>query len=222
MDGEDRIAISALGVLDRSGSRGDGSRRLLEALTEVLGRWRSRRGGHGQLSQTETLVGQPASAGAHALLHRCQPRAATWPNVVTMGATATAYLTGFGRYLPGDPVDNDGIAARLGGDDRRHRAHPPPRPRRERHPAAALRARRARRADRAQRGARRQGASRGPRRSRDRRRRRADAGVRDDDGRRARARASRRWCTVVSAADRCSCCRRRACAHPASPRSMRP
>ncbi|MFE6256497.1 3-oxoacyl-[acyl-carrier-protein] synthase III C-terminal domain-containing protein [Agromyces sp. NPDC057865] len=30
---------------------------------------------------------------------------------------ATAYLTGFGRYLPGDPVDNDGIAARLGGDD---------------------------------------------------------------------------------------------------------
>ena len=37
--------------------------------------------------------------------------------VVTMGTTATAYLTGFGRYLPGDPVDNDGIAARLGGDD---------------------------------------------------------------------------------------------------------
>jgi 3-oxoacyl-[acyl-carrier-protein] synthase-3 len=35
-----------------------------------------------------------------------------------MGATATAYLTGFGRYLPGDPVDNDGIAARLGGHDR--------------------------------------------------------------------------------------------------------
>lgn len=34
-----------------------------------------------------------------------------------MGSTATAYLTGFGRYLPGDPVDNDGIAARLGGDD---------------------------------------------------------------------------------------------------------
>ncbi|MET0295939.1 MAG: 3-oxoacyl-[acyl-carrier-protein] synthase III C-terminal domain-containing protein [Leifsonia flava] len=34
-----------------------------------------------------------------------------------MGATANAYLTGFGRYLPGDPVDNDGIAARLGGDD---------------------------------------------------------------------------------------------------------
>ncbi|TYL52966.1 3-oxoacyl-[acyl-carrier-protein] synthase III C-terminal domain-containing protein [Agromyces mariniharenae] len=34
-----------------------------------------------------------------------------------MGATATAYLTGFGSYLPGDPVDNDGIAARLGGDD---------------------------------------------------------------------------------------------------------
>ena len=34
-----------------------------------------------------------------------------------MGTTATAYLTGFGRYLPGDPVDNDGIAARLGGDD---------------------------------------------------------------------------------------------------------
>ncbi len=35
-----------------------------------------------------------------------------------MGSTATAYLTGFGRYLPGDPVDNDGIAARLGGDDK--------------------------------------------------------------------------------------------------------
>lgn len=34
-----------------------------------------------------------------------------------MGTTATAYLTGFGSYLPGDPVDNDGIAARLGGDD---------------------------------------------------------------------------------------------------------
>ncbi|WP_426321664.1 3-oxoacyl-[acyl-carrier-protein] synthase III C-terminal domain-containing protein [Microbacterium sp. E-13] len=34
-----------------------------------------------------------------------------------MGSTANAYLTGFGRYLPGDPVDNDGIAARLGGTD---------------------------------------------------------------------------------------------------------
>ncbi|MWB97108.1 3-oxoacyl-[acyl-carrier-protein] synthase III C-terminal domain-containing protein [Agromyces seonyuensis] len=34
-----------------------------------------------------------------------------------MGTTATAYLTGFGSYLPGDPVDNDGIAARLGGTD---------------------------------------------------------------------------------------------------------
>lgn len=34
-----------------------------------------------------------------------------------MGSTATAYLTGFGRYLPGEPVDNDGIAARLGGHD---------------------------------------------------------------------------------------------------------
>ena len=34
-----------------------------------------------------------------------------------MAVTAQAYLTGFGRYLPGDPVDNDGIAARLGGDD---------------------------------------------------------------------------------------------------------
>ncbi|ALJ20081.1 3-oxoacyl-[acyl-carrier-protein] synthase III C-terminal domain-containing protein [Microbacterium sp. No. 7] len=34
-----------------------------------------------------------------------------------MGTTATAYLTGFGRYLPGPPVDNDGIVARLGGDD---------------------------------------------------------------------------------------------------------
>jgi len=35
-----------------------------------------------------------------------------------MGTTAQAYLTGFGSYLPGDPVDNDGIVARLGGDDR--------------------------------------------------------------------------------------------------------
>lgn len=34
-----------------------------------------------------------------------------------MATTATAYLTGFGRYLPGDPVDNDGIASRLGGHD---------------------------------------------------------------------------------------------------------
>ncbi len=34
-----------------------------------------------------------------------------------MGTTAAAYLTGFGRYLPGEPVDNDGIVARLGGDD---------------------------------------------------------------------------------------------------------
>lgn len=34
-----------------------------------------------------------------------------------MGTAATAYLTGFGSYLPGDPVDNDGIAARLGGTD---------------------------------------------------------------------------------------------------------
>lgn len=31
--------------------------------------------------------------------------------------TAHAYLTGFGRYLPGPAVDNDGMAARLGGDD---------------------------------------------------------------------------------------------------------
>ncbi|GIG39322.1 3-oxoacyl-[acyl-carrier-protein] synthase III C-terminal domain-containing protein [Cellulomonas phragmiteti] len=31
--------------------------------------------------------------------------------------TARAYLTGFGRYLPGPAVDNEGIAARLGGDD---------------------------------------------------------------------------------------------------------
>lgn len=38
--------------------------------------------------------------------------------VFAMASTATAYLTGFGRYLPGEPVDNDGIAARLGGDDR--------------------------------------------------------------------------------------------------------
>ncbi len=35
----------------------------------------------------------------------------------SMGSTATAYLTGFGRYLPGEPVDNDGIVSRLGGDD---------------------------------------------------------------------------------------------------------
>ena len=34
-----------------------------------------------------------------------------------MGSTATAYLTGFGRYLPGEPVDNDGIVSRLGGED---------------------------------------------------------------------------------------------------------
>ncbi|WP_062211850.1 3-oxoacyl-[acyl-carrier-protein] synthase III C-terminal domain-containing protein [Demequina oxidasica] len=34
-----------------------------------------------------------------------------------MATSATAYLTGFGRYLPGDPVDNEGIVARLGGDD---------------------------------------------------------------------------------------------------------
>lgn len=34
-----------------------------------------------------------------------------------MATTAHAYLTGFGRYLPGPPVDNDGMAARLGGDD---------------------------------------------------------------------------------------------------------
>lgn len=31
--------------------------------------------------------------------------------------SATAYLTGFGSYLPGEPVDNDGIVTRLGGDD---------------------------------------------------------------------------------------------------------
>jgi len=34
-----------------------------------------------------------------------------------MGATAQAYLTGLGSYLPGEPVDNDGIVTRLGGDD---------------------------------------------------------------------------------------------------------
>ncbi|MFT4030608.1 MAG: 3-oxoacyl-[acyl-carrier-protein] synthase III C-terminal domain-containing protein [Protaetiibacter sp.] len=34
-----------------------------------------------------------------------------------MGVTAHAYLTGFGSYLPGEPVDNDGIVSRLGGDD---------------------------------------------------------------------------------------------------------
>lgn len=39
------------------------------------------------------------------------------PYRLCMGTTASAYLTGFGSYLPGDPVGNDGIAARLGGDD---------------------------------------------------------------------------------------------------------
>ncbi|MFC8680178.1 3-oxoacyl-[acyl-carrier-protein] synthase III C-terminal domain-containing protein [Microbacterium ureisolvens] len=34
-----------------------------------------------------------------------------------MGTTAHAYLTGFGRYLPGEPVANDAIVTRLGGDD---------------------------------------------------------------------------------------------------------
>ncbi|WBU37872.1 3-oxoacyl-[acyl-carrier-protein] synthase III C-terminal domain-containing protein [Homoserinibacter sp. YIM 151385] len=34
-----------------------------------------------------------------------------------MTGTASAYLTGFGSYLPGEPFDNDGIAARLGGED---------------------------------------------------------------------------------------------------------
>lgn len=34
-----------------------------------------------------------------------------------MGTTANAYLTGFGAYLPGEPVDNDAIVTRLGGDD---------------------------------------------------------------------------------------------------------
>lgn len=34
-----------------------------------------------------------------------------------MGATANAYLTGFGSYLPGAPVDNDQIVTRLGGSD---------------------------------------------------------------------------------------------------------
>lgn len=33
--------------------------------------------------------------------------------------TATAYLTGFGAYLPGEPVGNDDVASRLGGVDRR-------------------------------------------------------------------------------------------------------
>jgi 3-oxoacyl-[acyl-carrier-protein] synthase-3 len=32
---------------------------------------------------------------------------------------ATAYLTGFGRYLPGEPVGNDEVASRLGGVDNR-------------------------------------------------------------------------------------------------------
>ncbi|MHC2999067.1 3-oxoacyl-[acyl-carrier-protein] synthase III C-terminal domain-containing protein [Microbacterium sp. HJ5] len=34
-----------------------------------------------------------------------------------MGTTASAYLTGFGAYLPGDPIGNDEIVSRLGGDD---------------------------------------------------------------------------------------------------------
>ncbi|QOR70305.1 3-oxoacyl-ACP synthase [Ruania alkalisoli] len=32
---------------------------------------------------------------------------------------ATAYLTGLGRYLPGEPVSNDQVASRLGGVDKR-------------------------------------------------------------------------------------------------------
>ncbi|WP_434810756.1 3-oxoacyl-[acyl-carrier-protein] synthase III C-terminal domain-containing protein [Microbacterium sp. bgisy189] len=35
-----------------------------------------------------------------------------------MGVTANAYLTGFGRYLPGPPIGNDEIVTRLGGDDK--------------------------------------------------------------------------------------------------------
>ena len=35
-----------------------------------------------------------------------------------MGGTANAYLTGFGRYLPGPPIGNDEIVTRLGGDDK--------------------------------------------------------------------------------------------------------
>ena len=34
-----------------------------------------------------------------------------------MPTTATAYLTGFGSYLPGPAIDNDGIVSRLGGVD---------------------------------------------------------------------------------------------------------
>lgn len=34
-----------------------------------------------------------------------------------MSRTASAYLTGFGSYLPGEPVDNDQIVTRLGGAD---------------------------------------------------------------------------------------------------------
>ena len=34
-----------------------------------------------------------------------------------MTTTASAYLTGFGRYLPGPPIDNDQIVTRLGGTD---------------------------------------------------------------------------------------------------------
>lgn len=35
---------------------------------------------------------------------------------------ATAYLTGLGSYLPGEPVENDQVASRLGGVDRRTEA----------------------------------------------------------------------------------------------------
>ncbi len=34
-----------------------------------------------------------------------------------MSTTANAYLTGFGSYLPGEPIDNDEIVTRLGGED---------------------------------------------------------------------------------------------------------
>ncbi|WP_432973404.1 3-oxoacyl-[acyl-carrier-protein] synthase III C-terminal domain-containing protein [Dactylosporangium sp. CA-233914] len=34
-----------------------------------------------------------------------------------MGQTSAVYITGCGAYLPGEPVGNDGIAARLGGTD---------------------------------------------------------------------------------------------------------
>src|SRR5690606_36808 len=54
--------------------------------------------------------GVAAACGWVPALHTAPPR------VVTMATTASAYLTGFGSYLPGDSVSNDEIASRLGDD----------------------------------------------------------------------------------------------------------